>query len=294
MSMLFASPAKVSVLFVAVGSVLLSGCVHQATNPTGADFSSSARAMVQVPDRYQVRFGDTVSGISARYGLNWREVSAINQLDSNHTIRVGQWLTLKGASRTIPRVPYKPPQSKSPYYPPAAKEVPIVKQQAQPQAQPQTPSQTQTPVVIAPIAPVPVSRPVQGQVLQPAMTPFVYPAGPSNVVVKEFGAPLNNGKTEGIFLSGRAGDVVVASKTGVASIVRTGAGERPMIVLEHEGGYSTTYLDVHETTIRARQTIRAGDRLGVMTSQTASGLALFEFRVAKNGQYIDPISVLRQ
>lgn len=290
MTMLFASPAKVSLLFVAVGSVLLSGCVHRATNPTGTDTSSSARAMVQVPDRYQVRFGDTVSGISARYGLNWREVSAINQLDANHTIRVGQWLTLRGASRTIPRVPYKPPQSKSPYYPPIAKEVPIVKPSAQPAP---TPSQAQPPVVIAPVMPVPVSRPVQGQALQPAMTPFIYPAGPSNVVVKEFGAPLNNGKTEGIFLSGRAGDVVIASKTGVASIVRTGAGERPMIVLEHEGGYSTTYLDVHETSIRARQTIRAGDRLGVMTSQTASGLALFEFRVAKNGQYIDPISVLR-
>lgn len=285
------SPTKLSVVFLVVGSVALSGCATKTSDAIDANLPS-ARALVDVPDRYQVRFGDTVSGISARYGLNWREVSAINRLDSNHTIRVGQWLILKGASRTVPRVPYAKPvtTSRAPYYPPVARQIPTT---PQPQAVPvQPPLAPSSEVVIAPIVPIPVSRPAQVQSVQPESSIFIYPASPSNVVVKRFGVPLDNGITEGIFLSGRAGDVVVASKTGVASIVKMGRGERSMIVLEHEGGYSTTYLDIQETTIRPRQTIRVGDKLGVMAAQTASGLALFEFRVSKDGRYIDPIAVL--
>lgn len=288
------SPTKLSVVFLAVGSVALSGCATRADNAVDANLPS-ARALVDVPDRYQVRFGDTVSGISARYGLNWREVSAINRLDSNHTIRVGQWLTLKGASRTVPRVPYAKPvtTSRTPYYPPVARQIPATPQpQAIPQVQSKPQSTSSSEIIIAPIVPIPVSRPVQAQSILPELSMFIYPASPSNVVVKRFGVPLNNGTTEGIFVSGRAGDVVVASKTGVASIVKTGGGERSMIVLEHEGGYSTTYFDVQDITIRPRQTIRVGDKLGVMTAQTASGLALFEFRVSKDGRYIDPIAVL--
>lgn len=303
--MSFVSPIKLSVVCIAVGSVLLLGCGQRVNDTTNAH--ASATRTVQVPERYQVRFGDTVSGISARYGLNWREVSAINRLDSKHTIFVGQWLVLKGASRTVPRIPYVQPTTQMPYYPPVAKEIPTKSQpQVLPLYQPkvdvlplyQPPQRAEQPVVIAPVtsasvAPVPVSRATPMPPIQPeVMSAFLYPANPTNVIVKRFGAPLDNGITEGVFLAGRAGDVILASKTGVASIVKAGTNERPMIVLEHEGGYSTTYLDVRNTNIRPRQTVRAGEPLGVMTSQTASGLALFEFRVAKNGRYIDPIAVL--
>lgn len=286
--MLFASPTKIS-LSLAVGLLVLSGCSQKSPN-SGANANISTHTHTQVPERYQVRYGDTVSGIASRYGLNWREVSAINRLDSNHAIRVGQWLTLKGASRVVPRVPYaKPTQSKSPYYPPAAKEVPKETQTARKVDVPANTKTSNAQVSVAQSA-----SPASVQTAKPAQSSaFVYPASPSNAVVRRFGSPLNNNaKTEGIFLSGRAGDVVLASRTGVAKVVKMDSGERTMIVLEHDGGYRTTYLDVHQITIRTGQTIRVGDRLGVMAAQTTSGVALFEFRVAKDGQYIDPLTVV--
>lgn len=66
-----------------------------------------------------------------------------------------------------------------------------------------------------------------------------------------------------------------------------------MVMIEHTEGYVSTYFDISEVTVKNAQHVKKGDRLGVMTAQTQSGKALFEFRLAKNGRYIDPVSVLK-
>lgn len=47
-----------------------------------------------VPNFYVVQSGDTLSKIATRYGLDYRRIGALNGLDSNYTIHVGQRLVL--------------------------------------------------------------------------------------------------------------------------------------------------------------------------------------------------------
>lgn len=270
---------------MAAAFLALAGCASKPTNPRGLKASQSSA----LPARYQVQAGDTVSGIAARYGLNWRELSANNNLDANHTIRIGQWLSFAGLTSTGS----------------------FAKQSYPTRTQNTTPTRTQATQVQPVVQPTTaVTQPVQTaqQIARPVSTPpsqnqntpiigssavmgFSYPVGRHNPVVRSFGTPINAGMTEGMFFSGRAGDAILASKAG--TVVAANNSGRPMILIDHGNGYSSTYFDVQNISVRSGQNIRTGEQLGVMTAQTSSGAALFEFRISQNGRYIDPVSVLR-
>lgn len=48
------------------------------------------------PDLYTVKAGDTLSGIAARYGVNYLTVAQMNNIPAPYTIFVGQNLRIKG------------------------------------------------------------------------------------------------------------------------------------------------------------------------------------------------------
>ncbi|MDO4426678.1 MAG: M23 family metallopeptidase [Moraxella sp.] len=279
---------KSTLVTAVVAAVFLSlaGCASKPTNPRGLKASQGGT----LPARYQVQAGDTVSGIAARYGLNWRELSAHNNLDANHTIRIGQWLNFSGLTSTgsFAKQSY-PNRSQSTPSP--------TRTQAQPVAQPApvtaaSPVQTVQQSVSTPtVSPTPNQSHSTSLIGSSAVMGFSYPVGRNNPVVRNFGTPINAGMTEGMFFSGRAGDAILASKAG--TVVAANHSGRPMILIDHGNGYSSTYFDVQNISVRSGQNIRTGEQLGVMTAQTSSGAALFEFRISRNGRYIDPVSVLR-
>ncbi len=244
---------------VLLSSAVMVGC-SQKTNQHGAQ-SLIVQNNNNAPNRYQVRAGDTVSKIASRYGLNWRTVSALNNLDANHTIYVGQWLTLWQDTA---------PKRSSSHL--TASTNPI-KSQNKTQTQPDTPKTT------------------TALVGSSALMRFGYPVGRNNAVVRQFGTPTNYGLTEGMFFAGQAGDVILASLGGQVVRVDSRAA-RPVIVIEHADGYATSYFDINNVRVRQGQTVFKGEQLGQMTAQTSSGMALFEFRLAKDGRFIDPVSVM--
>lgn len=177
-----------------------------------------------------------------------------------------------------------------------------------------------SPVVVstptAPVAPAPIVAPAPvlpvlglgfaGSVTNANSTPtpapqtqptphFIYPVGQDNLVVKGFGVPIPSGKTEGIFFVGNVGDAIVASETGtvVYANAHPTATNRPMVVIDHNNGYVSTYFDVGAILVKVGDSVKRGDRLGGMTPQTKSGKALFEFRIAQSGRYIDPMGVIK-
>lgn len=242
-----------AVCLMFVSLFLVFGCAQRPSKP---QYQATQRVMTAVPERYRVQAGDTVGKIAAKYGLNWREVSAKNRLDANHTIYVGQWLTLSGLS---------------------------IHQDTPPTRAISTPT-------VVPSANVAVSTRASRQ--SPTTAPrLAYPVMRSNSIAKQFGAQTAVGPTEGIFFSGLAGDLVLASGQGKVVAAHQYAG-RMMVIVSHGGGYTTTYLDLADVGVGVGQEVRAGDRLGKMLSQTSSGLGLFEFRVAYNGRYIDPAPLL--
>lgn len=261
-------------------SLAVVGCASKPTNPTGKTITA--------PDTHRVKLGDTVSKIAQEYNLNWRAISELNNLDANHTIYVGQLLKLpKGSRQTTQTLTETRTTSVLP--------IPVFVP-TKPPAPPQetvvapTTQNTQAPEFKLPPSPESTSPPIitANEVMQ-----FDYPVGKDNRVIKGFGSPLKNGTTEGIFFAGKAGDTIYASGAGRVIYANNAPNHRPMIMIEHSNGYISTYLDVNEVQVRSGNKVNKGDKLGVMVSQTQSGQALFEFRIAKHGRYIDPITVLK-
>lgn len=67
--------------------------VGQVLRLTGASAQAKA-ASVASATTYTVKSGDTLSGIAARFGLNWHNLAAKNHLSGNYVIFVGQTLAL--------------------------------------------------------------------------------------------------------------------------------------------------------------------------------------------------------
>ncbi len=279
------------VLMSCLAVLAVVGCAGKPTNPTGLKQPSSS---IKVPNRYQVKAGDTVSSISRRYGLNWREVSAMNKLDSNHTIYVGQWLTLPQSN--ISKATFTSSRA-------TGDKVAVAQPKAQKEAVVSPPRYTaQVPITSTQIHnptqaynPAQVSIATSGKLVDSsAIMSFAYPVGHSNPPVRHFGERIAgaNEPIKGMFFAGQAGDGIFASESGKV-VYKNKPNERPVIVLEHSNGYTTNYFDMANILVKEGQLVKKGDKLGVMAPQFANGQALFEFRVAKNMQYIDPVSVLR-
>ena len=256
-----------------------------------------------IPSRYQVQSGDTVSKIANRYGLNWRDISALNKLDDNHTIYKGQWLTLHTQTGRSNKNNSRSATAKS--------------AQSTSQARTRRTAATgQNHTIIAQavqapkkngVAPQPVALAVSGQAMPMAsitqrpvpvgsgLLRFSYPVGKSNPVARRFGTPTDTGMmTEGIFFAGKEGDTIKSAGSGsvIHADVNVATKDRPMVIIQHDNGYVSSYYDVKNIQVRTGDSVSSGQKLGNMAAQTASGLALFEFRIAKSGSYIDPVSVL--
>lgn len=241
-------------------ALILSACANQPTYQQGNTHIAPTNQTKHIPQRYQVQHGDTISKIATRYGLNWHEVSRINRLDSNHTIRVGQWLTLWNTSN--------PTQ--------AGTTTTIT----------QTPATATTPKVIT------IKNPMVGSV---ATIQFNYPVGRNNKVVRHFGEISNiNGidtKAKGMWFTGSNNDIVRTTRSGkIVHADNISTGE--IVTILHSDGFVSSYLHVKDVSVRKGQNIGAGDPIAKMKQQQ-NGVTLLEFRIAKNGVYIDPMTVLK-
>lgn len=254
-----------SVTFVLLFSLILAGCASRPTNPTGT---------TTPPSHYKVQAGDTVSKIAKMYKVDWRELSKLNNLDEKHTIYAGQWLILPNHAEVE-----------------STEETVASETKDEPKKADNKPSKQDKPTQESKPSP---NTTQESRLLAQDIGRFSYPVGRGNTVAKGFGMPIQNGLTEGIFFLGNQGDAIYASEAGTiiyANPKKT--DQRPMVMIEHTEGYVSTYFDISEVTVKNAQHVKKGDKLGVMTAQTQSGKALFEFRLAKNGRYIDPVSVLK-
>src|SRR5690606_42089501 len=73
---------------VVISTGVITGC---ATKPQ----VNNATRYATAPDFYTVRSGDTLSGIAARYGLNYISVAEMNDISAPYRIYVGQSIRLK-------------------------------------------------------------------------------------------------------------------------------------------------------------------------------------------------------
>lgn len=239
------------------GALGAAGCATKPTYQPGVGGTVAPKIITNangVPNYYQVRRGDTVSQIAARYGLNYRQIGAINGLDSQYTIYTGQWLKLwQGAGS------YNTPSSAAPM-----------------------PSYSNQPAP-APAQPSPVYGNTTDQT-----TGYMYPT--NNQVIRNFDDKLG---TMGMWFAGREGDPVVASQSGVVLYAGDGLPEYGnLIMIRHGQTYITAYAHNSQLLVKEGDQVQRGQKIATMGRSGQTDQVALEFQVRQNGNPIDPRAVL--
>lgn len=247
---------------LAMMTVLAIGMVGCATKPTyqsGMQMAPKITTNAQgVPNYYRVQRGDTVSQIAARYGLNYRNIGAINGLDSQYTIYSGQWLRLWQGGSTQNR-----PNYNTGYQTPTQ------------------PAPTAPPVQSAP------STPDYGSTAADT-TGYIYPS--NNQVIRNFD---ERSGVMGMWFAGSEGDPIVASQSGVVLYAGDGLPEYGnLVMIRHGENYITAYAHNSQLLVKEGDKVQRGQRIATMGRTGQTDQVALEFQVRHNGNPIDPRATL--
>ncbi len=244
---------------LSIAMLTVSGC---ATKPTYQNNNVSGPQIVTnnqgVPNYHLVKRGDTVSQIAERYRLNYRQIGALNNLDSKYTIYTGQWLKLwqgnQAASTTTYNANNRSPVNTRPTY---------------------TPS------------PAPTPAPVYQNTAN-STSGYAYPT--QNQVIRNFDSTTGN---MGMWFAGREGDPVLASQSGTVLYSGNGLAEYGnLIMIRHSDNYITAYAHNSQLLVAEGEQVQTGQRIATMGSTGQTQQVALEFQVRLNGNPIDPRAVL--
>jgi lipoprotein NlpD len=271
----------------AIAALVLGACAHARIiqREPGARPSAPARpAMVRpaispVPadGMHVVRPGETLYGISFRYGLRFQDVAAWNGIPDPYLIAVGQRLRLTPGRPIVEAAP--PPRPVAP--PPR----PVVSSAPPPSAPP------------TPVAPVvaPPPRPVVAP-SAPAPTPTIAPASsgwrwPTKGEI--VGSYVAGDQTrQGIDIAGKSGQDVMASADGV--VVYSGAGlvgYGELIIVKHSEEWLSAYAHNEKRLVGEGARVSAGQVIARM-GHSGAPRDMLHFEIRRNGKPVDPLALL--
>lgn len=135
---------------------------------------------------------------------------------------------------------------------------------------------------------------------------FVNPTTASNSVVTSGYGGRNAVKTstgysstnhDGIDIGGTGGnlDGQAADSIGSGKVIQVGYEEKGYgnyVVVDHGNGYTSLYGHLQKATVKQGDTVSAGQQVGVIGSTGSSSAPHLHLRVHKNGQSIDPRTVI--
>lgn len=231
--------------------------------------------------------GDTLYSIAWRYGHDFREVAAWNNIGAPFTIYPGQVLALSGPSlarlnptREAPD-PVPPPTTNR-SRPSAPKALPARKPKAANAAQR-------------------IRKPVN----KPASKPKSSPAQPAaqqgrNVSVKGWAWPTNGkvirgfkgSERKGVDFGGREGQPITAAAPG--DVVYSGSGLRgygQLIIVKHNKNFLSAYAHNKKLHVREGDKVVRGQRIADM-GRTGTERVKLHFEIRKNGKPVDPFGYL--
>ena len=174
------------------------------------------------PIRHKVSRGETAFTISRLYNVSIRSLADWNGLDSNYTIREGQYLLIP-----LPR-----------------DQIVLIVASAKPGENSKTPS----PPSSLEALPEPISIDKSKTISVKPETSY-QPKNIETLMKGQFSYPVNGkiirdyvkNKTDGIDISAPVGTPIIAAQKGIVAAVTADTQEVPIIVLKHEGNLLTVY-----------------------------------------------------
>jgi len=229
--------------------------------------SASAQIASKGSATYTVANGDSLYKISFVTGQDWREIARLNGIKAPYVIYPGQVLILRPVTASTPS-----PRSTS-------KSTAVATPRAAPSSPPLTATQSKP-------AQKPASKPAAPRPAKAGA--WVWPA--SGKMFHAFSAGAQPHK--GIDLSGQRGDPVYAANNG--TVVYAGNSVRGygnMLIIKHNATYLSAYAHNSRLLVGEGQAVKAGQQIAEIGDSGTDRLKL-HFEVRKNGQPVDPLSVL--
>ncbi|WP_201532777.1 peptidoglycan DD-metalloendopeptidase family protein [Psychrobacter ciconiae] len=234
-------------------ALVMTGC---ATKPSYKLPSQSPTIITNaqgVPNFYEVKRGDTVSQIAARYGLNYRQIGALNRLDSQYTIYSGQMLKLWQGDQNTAANNTAPSNSNTTYSPPPSNN----------------------------------SLPDYNAAINSAIG-YEYPT--KNPIIRYFDESKD---VKGLWFSGQMGDPVLASQAGVVLYSGDGLEEYGnLVMIRHSNNYITAYAHNSQLLVNEGESVQRGQQIATMGQTGQTNQVALEFQVRLDGNPIDPRLVL--
>ena len=266
---------KLLVVALAMGT-LLTGC-----SSTG---SSSARVVdrnnaapkrpIVTTGQYIVKPGDTMFSIAFRYGWDYKELAARNNIPAPYTIRPGQPIRFNSGSTGSTTVVSSPSSSSKTTVTrrPVGTPVPSV---SGGKVITSAPSSTTTTVTTVPAA----ERTAGG---------WTWPA--NGVLIGKFAS--NGSLNKGVDIAGDLGQPVFAASDG--AVVYAGSGLRgygELIIIKHNDTYVSAYGHNRRLLVREGQQVKVGQTIAEMGS-TGTDRVKLHFEIRRQGKPVDPLQFL--
>ncbi|WP_341369079.1 peptidoglycan DD-metalloendopeptidase family protein [Yoonia sp. BS5-3] len=221
------------------------------------------------PIRHQVARGETAFSISRLYNVPVANIAEWNGLDSEFTIREGQFLL-------IPQGGTAPTQAAA-----------VVTEPGE---------GTVTPVPPSASTGLPAAAPVAAPVAAPPAPDIGTPAEPATASAR-FTAPVQGsiirgyapGSNDGVDFGVPAGTDVKAAGSGTVAAVTTDTSGGSIVVIKHSDGLLTVYTQMDSLSVSKNDTVSGGQTIGKVR---AAETPFLHFEVRRGLQSVDPTDYL--
>jgi lipoprotein NlpD len=259
-----------------------------------------------------VKRGDTLYSIALEHGADYRDVAQWNKIEDPAKISIGQVLRVTppegqpavqvGAARGAAPLEGRPLEgtagSAAPLsqgegatkVAPKALRLPYSDQNLALLSQGDTAgasaSAASKPVAPKPEPAKPEPPPPAAVDRDPEAIDFIWPARGSLL------AGFSETSSKGLDIGGKPGDPVVAAAAG--QVLYTGTGIRgfgKLIVIRHDGGFSSVYAHNREILVKEGQSVARGQRIAELGDTDADRPKL-HFEIRKSGRPVDPLRYL--
>lgn len=246
---------------------------------------------------HTVQAGDTLYAIARRYGRDYREVAAANDIGPPYELRIGQRLVLSAAPAVRPdaaksRGEFEPHAEVFALPPLPAVEAPTPEESV--------PSQAPAPAATSQPEPAPAAKSPQAStsVSQPKVEKIRAPL-PKNAPARGKWKWPANGTTiksssngDGLNITGKLGAPVFAAAPG--RVVYQGSGLRgygKLIIIKHSDEYLSAYAHNDKLLVQEGQQVRQGQQIAEM-GKTGTDRVMLHFQIRRNGAPVNPLKLL--
>ncbi|ARO14311.1 LysM domain [Ketogulonicigenium robustum] len=238
--------------------------------------AASTPFAISEPIRHQVARGETAYIIARRYNVPVRSLAEWNGLDSNMTIREGQYLM-------IPTANGNPPAGSTTSEPGQGSPTPIPPSSTQPLPREATTSTTAAAATTT--AAAATAAPNLGSQQTSASQSSALQRPVAGNIIRAYA----KGRNEGIDIGAAAGTNVSAAAAGTVAAITTNTEGVQIVVIRHDNNLMTVYTHLDNLTVSRGASVTRGQTIGKVAAGDPSYL---HFEVRRGLESVDPSTML--